>query len=102
MTNLAEGTEMRRVAEVLDPSERTRDMLAEGTAHTPRKSAMKRLIVVADNSLIVETIRLSLRQSGGFHVLGYVDARATPARTVVEARPDVVLVDDMQHSSQAI
>jgi DNA-binding NarL/FixJ family response regulator len=100
--NLAEGTGKRRVAEVLDPSERTRDMLAEGTAQTPRKSAMKRLIVVADNSLIVETIRLSLRQSGGFHVLGYVDARATPARTVVEARPDVVLVDDMQHSSQAV
>jgi DNA-binding NarL/FixJ family response regulator len=63
---------------------------------------MKRLIVVADNSLIVETIRLSLRQSGGFQVLGYVDARSTPARTVVEARPDVVLIDDMQHSDQAI
>jgi DNA-binding NarL/FixJ family response regulator len=77
-------------------------MLAEQTTHQTRTSTMKRLIVVADNSLIVETIRLSLRQSGGFHVLGYVDARSTPARTVVEARPDVVLIDDMQHSPQAI
>jgi len=63
---------------------------------------MKRLIVVADNSLIVETIRLSLRQSGGFHVLGYVDARSTSARAVIDAHPDVVLIDDMQHSTHAV
>lgn len=63
---------------------------------------MKRIVVVADNSLIVEAIRLGLLQSGGFKVLGHVDGRTTSVRTVVDARPDVVLVDDMQHSERAM
>ena len=63
---------------------------------------MKRLVVVADNSLIVEAIRIGLRTSGEFNLLGHANGRKTSARTIVEAAPDVVLVDDMDHSELAV
>ena len=40
---------------------------------------MKRLVVVADNPLIVGAIRTGLRDSGAFELLGYVDPRKTTA-----------------------
>lgn len=61
-------------------------------------SRMTRLIVVADNSLIVEAIQSGLRKSGEFKLLGHADARRTPMRTIVSAQPDVILLDDMDHS----
>jgi DNA-binding NarL/FixJ family response regulator len=63
---------------------------------------MKRLVVVADNSLIVEAIRIGLRTSGEFDLLGHANGRRTSARTIVDAAPDVVLVDDMDHSELAV
>ncbi len=63
---------------------------------------MKRLVVVADNSLIVEAIAIGLRRSGEFELLGHFDGRTASARTIVDASPDVVLIDDMEHSEQAI
>ena len=63
---------------------------------------MKRLVVVADNSLIVEAIRIGLRASGEFNLLGHANARRTSVRTIVDAEPDVVLVDDMDHSELAV
>jgi DNA-binding NarL/FixJ family response regulator len=63
---------------------------------------MKRLFVVAESSLIVEAIELGLRNSGEFQLLGHVDARAGQVRAVVEAEPDVVLVDEMERSDEAI
>jgi DNA-binding NarL/FixJ family response regulator len=63
---------------------------------------MKRLVVVADNSLIVEAIRIGLRQSGTFNLLGHVNARRTTVQTIVEAEPDIVLIDDMDHSDLAV
>ena len=63
---------------------------------------MKRLVVVADSSLIVEAIRIGLRTSGEFNLLGHANGRRTSARTVVDANPDVVLVDDMDHSELAV
>jgi DNA-binding NarL/FixJ family response regulator len=63
---------------------------------------MKRLVVVADNSLIVEAIRLGLRASGEFNLLGQANGRKTSARTIVDAAPDVVIVDDMDHSELAV
>lgn len=62
----------------------------------------KRLVVVADNSLIVEAIALGLRKSGEFNLLGHVNGRTGQVRTIVEARPDVVLVDDMERSDLAL
>ena len=60
---------------------------------------MKRLVVVADNSLIVEAIAIGLRKSGEFKLLGHVNGRTGSVRTIVDAAPDVVLVDDMERSA---
>ena len=62
----------------------------------------KRLVVVADNSLIVEAIAIGLRKSGEFKLLGHVNARTGSVRAIVDAGPDVVLVDDMDCSERAI
>jgi len=62
----------------------------------------KRLIVVADNSLIVEAIAIGLRNSGAFKLLGHVNARTGSIQAIVEAGPDVVLVDDLDDSDESI
>jgi DNA-binding NarL/FixJ family response regulator len=62
----------------------------------------KRLVVVADNSLIVEAIAIGLRKSGAFKLLGHVNARTGPIHAVVEAEPDVVLVDDLDGSDESV
>ncbi|WCB95830.1 Transcriptional regulatory protein LiaR [Baekduia alba] len=58
---------------------------------------MKRLLIVADHTLVVQAIRLALRQTAGFQVVGFVDGRQEIRSALAEARPDVVLVDDMQN-----
>ena len=58
----------------------------------------KRLVVVADNSLIVDAIMIGLRKSGEFKLLGHVNARTGSFRPVVDVEPDVVLVDDLDAS----
>jgi DNA-binding NarL/FixJ family response regulator len=63
---------------------------------------MKRLVVVADNSLIVRAVRLGLRGSEGFEVLAYVCGADGSARRIVDAAPDVVLIDDMNESDHVI
>lgn len=63
---------------------------------------MKRLLIVADHSFVVHTIRLALRQTAGFQVVGFADGRASVGAQVSAARPDIVLVDDMQDPEQAI
>jgi DNA-binding NarL/FixJ family response regulator len=63
---------------------------------------MKRLVLVADKSLIVEAIALGLRKSGEFEVLGHVDARTAQVPDVFGAASDVVLVDDMERSDDAV
>jgi DNA-binding NarL/FixJ family response regulator len=59
---------------------------------------MKRLLIIADHSFVVEAIRLALRQTAGFQIAGFVDGRAPVAAALAELQPDVVLVDDMQGS----
>jgi DNA-binding NarL/FixJ family response regulator len=65
-------------------------------------SRMKRLVIVADNSLIVEAIQSGLRHSGEFNLLGHADPRRTSARTIVGVQPDVILFDDMDRSEQVV
>jgi DNA-binding NarL/FixJ family response regulator len=62
----------------------------------------KRLVIVADNSLIVEAIRIGFRHSGEFKLIGHADGRRTSAATVLAAAPDVILFDDMDCSEQAL
>ena len=56
---------------------------------------MKRLLIVADHSLVAHSIRLALKQTVGFEVVGVVDGRMNARDALLELRPDVVLVDDM-------
>jgi DNA-binding NarL/FixJ family response regulator len=62
----------------------------------------KRLVVVADNSLIVEAIAIGLRKSGAFKLLGHVNARSGSLKAIVEAAPDVVLVDDLEGAEESV
>ena len=41
---------------------------------------MKRLLIVADHSLVAHAIRLALKQTAGFQVVGVVDGRDERAR----------------------
>jgi len=62
----------------------------------------KRLIVVADNSLIVEAIRSGLHESGMFELLGYTDPYKASARLIAGAGADLVLLDEADRSDRAI
>jgi DNA-binding NarL/FixJ family response regulator len=62
---------------------------------------VKRLVVVAEDSLIVEAIAIGLRRSGEFSVVGHVDGRSASAAGIVAASPDVVLVDQSADFDQA-
>jgi DNA-binding NarL/FixJ family response regulator len=57
---------------------------------------MKRLIIVADHSLVAHSIRLALKQTAGFQIVGVIDGRVTARDALMDLRPDVVLVDDMR------
>jgi DNA-binding NarL/FixJ family response regulator len=63
---------------------------------------VKRLLIVADRSMVVHTIRLALRQTAGFEVVGFVDGRSSVRHALAEHRPDVVLVDDLEESDLAL
>jgi DNA-binding NarL/FixJ family response regulator len=75
------------------------DSLGTGAA---RSNPTRRLVIVADNSLIVEAIRIGFRQSGEFNLVGHADARRTSARTIFTAEPDVILLDDLDRSERAL
>jgi DNA-binding NarL/FixJ family response regulator len=63
---------------------------------------MKRLVVVAEDSLIVEAIAIALRRSGEFNLLGHLNPRTASAEKIVEAGPDLVLIDEMDQSDGAV
>jgi DNA-binding NarL/FixJ family response regulator len=63
---------------------------------------MKRLAIVADNALIVDAVRMGLRDRGMFEFVGYADPRKTSAQALLNATPDAVLVDDMDQSEIVI
>jgi DNA-binding NarL/FixJ family response regulator len=56
---------------------------------------VKRLLIVADHSLVAHSIRLALKQTAGFEVAGVIDGRLAAREALLNMRPDVVLVDDM-------
>ena len=63
---------------------------------------MKKMVLVADSSFVIETIRLALRSAAGLNVIGKVDGRASVRRPIAESQPDIVLVDEMQSSENAL
>jgi DNA-binding NarL/FixJ family response regulator len=65
-------------------------------------SAPRSLVIVANDSLIVQAIRFAFRQSAEFRLVGYADARKASARKILDADPDGILLDDMNHSDRAL
>ena len=63
---------------------------------------MKKMVLVADSSFVIETIRLALRSAAGLNVIGKVDGRTSVRRPIAESQPDIVLVDEMQSSENAL
>jgi DNA-binding NarL/FixJ family response regulator len=63
---------------------------------------VKRLIIVADNSFAAQSIRLALRQTVGFQVIGFLDGMVPMSPRIAELAPDVVAIDDMQEPEQAL
>jgi DNA-binding NarL/FixJ family response regulator len=59
-------------------------------------------MIVADHSFVVQAIRLALRQTAGFQVVGFFDGRGSVRNALQELKPDVVLVDDMQEADNAL
>jgi DNA-binding NarL/FixJ family response regulator len=55
---------------------------------------VQRLLIVADNSFAAQSIRLALRQTAGFQVVGFIDATHPITGRITELQPDLVLVDD--------
>jgi DNA-binding NarL/FixJ family response regulator len=63
---------------------------------------MKRLMIVADHAFVVQAIRLALRQTSGFEVVGFYDGRQSVNDALTQLQPDIVLVDDMQDRENAL
>jgi DNA-binding NarL/FixJ family response regulator len=63
---------------------------------------MKRVLVIADHSLVIHAMRLALRQTAGLQVVGFHDGRRPVHEQLIDASPDVVVVDDMQNPADAL
>jgi DNA-binding NarL/FixJ family response regulator len=63
---------------------------------------MKRLIIVADHAFVAHAIRQALRQTAGFQIVGFVDGKAQVTASLLQTRPDVVLVDEMRDGGHAL
>jgi DNA-binding NarL/FixJ family response regulator len=63
---------------------------------------LKSMVIVADSSFVIETIRLALRNSAGLKILGKLDGRASVRQPIADHQPNIVLVDEMQASDEAL
>jgi DNA-binding NarL/FixJ family response regulator len=66
------------------------------------KDGTRRVLVVANHSGIVYAFRRVLRQTSGFTLVGYVAGHAPVGAIVADARPDVVIVDDLGAPAEAV
>ena len=62
---------------------------------------MNRLMIVADNSFAAQSIRLALRQTAGFQVVGFIDGSTPITERVTQLGADTVVVDDTQEPEDA-
>jgi DNA-binding NarL/FixJ family response regulator len=60
------------------------------------------VVIVTDNGFAAEAIRRSFKGTSGVRVAGYVDGRRSCGAAVAEAAPDVVIVDEMTWSANAV
>src|SRR3954453_2454296 len=66
------------------------------------EAEVKRLLIVADNTFAAQSIRLALRQTAGFQVVGFVGGAAAINPTVGQLAPDVVVIDDTHEPEHAL
>jgi len=59
-------------------------------------------MIVTDNSFAAQSIRLALRQTTGFQVVGFLDGTAPIGPRVAEVRPDIVVMDEMQEAADSV
>jgi DNA-binding NarL/FixJ family response regulator len=64
--------------------------------------SMNSVVIVADSSFVVETIRLALKNTARLKVLGKVDGRGSIRHAVGQCRPDIVLIDEMKNSDDCL
>ena len=60
------------------------------------------VVIVTDNGFAAEAIRRSFKNASGVRVAGYVDGRRACGVAIAEAQPDVVIVDEMTWSANAV
>jgi DNA-binding NarL/FixJ family response regulator len=63
---------------------------------------MRRLLVVAESSLIVEAITIGLRKSGEFELIEQIGPQAGVVARVIAAAPDVVLIDELEDAESLL
>jgi DNA-binding NarL/FixJ family response regulator len=63
---------------------------------------LRRLVIVAEDSLIVEAITIALRKSGEFLPLAHVNAGAATTAKILEGGPDVVLIDQADPAERTV
>jgi DNA-binding NarL/FixJ family response regulator len=63
---------------------------------------MKRVLILADHTLVAHAIRMALRQTGGFEIVGFVDGRESANGPLVELHPEVILVAEMQDPANSL
>jgi DNA-binding NarL/FixJ family response regulator len=63
---------------------------------------MKRVLIIADHSLVAHGIRVALRQVVRLQVVGFIDGRRSIRARLIELQPDVVLVDEMERPEYAL
>jgi len=61
-----------------------------------------RLMIVADNSFAAQSVRLALRQTAGFQVIGFVDGSVPISSKAAELAPDIIVIDDTHEPEHAI
>ncbi len=63
---------------------------------------MNSVVIVADSSFVVETIRMALKNAPRLKLLGKVDGRGTIRRPIEQSQPEIIVVDEMQNSEDAL
>jgi DNA-binding NarL/FixJ family response regulator len=63
---------------------------------------MRSLVIIADHPTVVQSVRLALRHTAGFRVVGTLDGRSPLGEKVADLEPEVVIVDEMCQRTDAI
>jgi DNA-binding NarL/FixJ family response regulator len=66
------------------------------------KDGARKVLVVANHPGIVYAFRRVLRQTSGFTLVGYVNGQSPIGPVLADAKPDVVIVDDLGAPTDAI